>query len=151
MIWTSSKCKTFVLQKTPFRGFPGSSVARSLSANLGDMGSISGPGGSHMKRLRETARAICHNYWACPLEPKTTTTEATCHATEARVLQRDATAMRSSHTTISKSPSMHDNKDPAQPRNKWFKKKRDHLKIKKTSPKLWKRICKPCVLERAYI
>lgn len=45
------KCKTFVLQKTPFRGFLGISVVRSLPANLRCMGLISGPGGSHVQWL----------------------------------------------------------------------------------------------------
>ena len=34
--------------KTFFEGFPGGSVVRNLPANAGDMGSIPGPGGSHV-------------------------------------------------------------------------------------------------------
>ena len=38
------------LKKKIFRGFPGGAVVKNLPANAGDMGSIPGPGRSHMPR-----------------------------------------------------------------------------------------------------
>ena len=49
-----------------FKGFPDGSMVRNLPANSGYMGSVPGPGGSHMLQGNW---AICHNYWAHVLEP----------------------------------------------------------------------------------
>ena len=41
-------------------------------ANVGDMGSIPGPGRSHRPWDHAAhAKPMHHNYWACALEPKT--------------------------------------------------------------------------------
>ena len=50
-----------------FLGFPGGAVVKNLPANAGDTGWSPGPGRSHM--LRSKTRPMCHNYWACALEP----------------------------------------------------------------------------------
>ena len=43
------------------RGFPGGAVAKNPPANTEDMGSIPGPGRSHMPQ-RSAAKPMCHNY-----------------------------------------------------------------------------------------
>ena len=59
-----------------WRGFPSGAVVENPPANAGDTGSIPGPGRSHMPR----SNLVCHNYWACALEPVS-------HNYWARVLQ----------------------------------------------------------------
>ena len=74
------------------RDFPGGAVVKNLPANAGDMGSIPGPGRSHMPRsngarapqllsLRSRARE------PQLLNPRAATTEA--HAPRARALQQE--------------------------------------------------------------
>ena len=70
------------------RDLPGGAVVKNPPANAGDMGSIPGPGRSHMP--------VRHNYWACMpqllkpahLEPelcnkRSHRTEKTAHGNEA--------------------------------------------------------------------
>ena len=54
------------LRKINKGDFPGGAVVKNLPANTGDMGSIPGPGRSHMPGA---TKLVCHNYWACALEP----------------------------------------------------------------------------------
>ena len=49
------------------KGFPGGSMIKNPPANTVDMGSISSPGGSHM---REATKSIHRNYWARALESR---------------------------------------------------------------------------------
>ena len=46
--------------------FPGGPVVKNLPGNVGDMGSIPGPG---RFTCCWTTKPLCHNYWACALEP----------------------------------------------------------------------------------
>ena len=48
------------------RDFPGGAVVKNPPAKAGDKGSIPGLGRSHMPRSN---KPVCHNYWACTLEP----------------------------------------------------------------------------------
>ena len=48
------------------RGFPWHLSGKYLPASAGDMGLILDSGRSHMLQTNE---AVCHNYWACALEP----------------------------------------------------------------------------------
>ena len=50
---------TLLYLKQTTRDFPGGTVVKNPSANAGDMGSIPGPGRSH---LRGTTKPVCHNY-----------------------------------------------------------------------------------------
>ena len=43
-------CKEFLLKKDKPRDFPGGAVVKNPPANAGDLGSIPGPGRSHMPR-----------------------------------------------------------------------------------------------------
>ena len=47
--------------------FPGSSVVKKPPANAGDMGLIPDPGRSQEDG---TTKPMCHNYWACALDPQ---------------------------------------------------------------------------------
>ena len=67
--WTglTPYCLLFIsTEKSDARGFPGGSVAKNLSANAGDTCSIPDQGRSHMPW---GTKPVCHNYWACALEP----------------------------------------------------------------------------------
>ena len=73
--------------------FPGGAVVKNPPANAGNMGSIPGPGGSHMLGRNYQARApqllSLHSRAREPqlLSPCATTTEA--HAPRARALQQE--------------------------------------------------------------
>ena len=54
------------LEKSGVLDFLGGPVVKNPPANAGDLGSIPGPGRSHML---QGSKPICHNYWACALEP----------------------------------------------------------------------------------
>ena len=56
--WTTTAAQ---LYKGPCFCFPGGPVVKNLTANAGHMGSIPGPGRSHMPR---TTKPVCHHYWA---------------------------------------------------------------------------------------
>ena len=47
-------------------GFPGGTVVKNPPANAGDTDSSPGPGRSPCTTITEP---VCHNYWACALEP----------------------------------------------------------------------------------
>ena len=70
-------------------------VVKNPPANAGDTGLSPGPGRSHMPQ----SNTACESQL---LNPCTTTTEA--HEPRALTLQREATAMRSLHTTTKGSP-----------------------------------------------
>ena len=55
-----------LLTRSFVRNLPGGAVVKNLPANAGDMGSIPGPGRSTCYRA---TKPLCHNYWACTLEP----------------------------------------------------------------------------------
>ena len=113
--------------KCPFQGFPGGSVVRGLPTNAGDMGSISGPGGSHMP---QSGWLVCHNYlslWSRACVPQllsscTTTTEACtpkAHAPQQeKPPQWEACApwLESGPHSPQLEKSPHSNEDPAQPK-----------------------------------
>ena len=46
----NSRCQVAVIKKDLGRDFPGGAVVKNPPANAGDMGSIPGPGRSHMPR-----------------------------------------------------------------------------------------------------
>ena len=48
-------------------GFPGGPVVKNLPANAGDTGSVPGLGRSYMPY--GASKPVCHNCWACALEP----------------------------------------------------------------------------------
>ena len=66
-------------------GFPDGSVVKNPPANAGDMGSIPDLGRSHMPRA---TRPVCHNYWACALEPEITASEPACPRAHALQLEK---------------------------------------------------------------
>ena len=96
LYWPSYSWK----KKSLGNGFPGGSVIKNLPANEGDLGWIPGPGRSHMLW---TAKLMCHNYWACALEPGN-------HHYWARAPRvpktREATMMRSPHTATREQPPL---------------------------------------------
>ena len=47
-------------------GFPGGTVVKNPPANEGDTGLSPDPGRSH---VLWATKPMCHNYWACALEP----------------------------------------------------------------------------------
>ena len=52
-------CSTQESKSDGAQGFPGGSVVKNAPANAGDMGSIPGPGRSHMPGA---AKLACHSY-----------------------------------------------------------------------------------------
>ena len=48
------------------KDFPGGAAVKNLPANAGNTGLMPGQGRSHMPRSN---KPMCHNYWACTLEP----------------------------------------------------------------------------------
>ena len=79
-------------QKTKNRDFPGGAVDKSLPANAGDTGSTPGPGRSHMSWSSQAHESQL-------LSPSTATSEALMPSSLCSAI-REATAMRSLHTTI---------------------------------------------------
>ena len=73
-------------------GFPGGAVAKNLPASARDMGSIPGPGRSHMPRSNYARAPELLSLWSRAREPQllsphTTTTEA--HTPRACALQQE--------------------------------------------------------------
>ena len=66
--WELRDSSFVVLQKRASKGFPGGSVVKNSPAKAGDMGSISDPERSIGCRA---TKPVCHNCWACALEPGT--------------------------------------------------------------------------------
>ena len=66
-------CVFDVISKNPLLGFPDGSVIKNLPVNAGDTGCVLDPGRSldHRKITvpREQWSPLCHDYWACALEP----------------------------------------------------------------------------------
>ena len=91
-------------------GFPGGSVVKNPPANAEDTGSTPGPGRSHM---RKAPKPMCHNCWACAVEPESRNHWATRHSCEAHVPSSlcsatwEATTVKSLHTGTSVAPSCH--------------------------------------------
>ena len=79
--------------KTSLRGFPGGSAVKNPPANAGDMGSISGPGRSHMPQSSEAHApqllGLCRGLGA---------TSSETAGPRACALQREATAVSSPDT-----------------------------------------------------
>ena len=59
--------KSIQLKMNPDGDFPGGAVVKNPPANGGDTGSIPGPGRD--PTCRRATKPLCHNYWACTLEP----------------------------------------------------------------------------------
>ena len=73
-LWIQSN----IILKHTHRAFPAGAVVKNPPANAGDVGSIPGPGTSHMPRA---TKPVHHNYCSRALEPqllspRATTTEA---------------------------------------------------------------------------
>ena len=126
-------------------GFPGGSVGKNPPGSRGSL-IWEDPTGCC------ATEPVCPNWWVCALEPKElqllsphpSSTEAWAHYSPSSATW-EATAMRSSHTTLWSSPSSpqldrspRSNGDPAQPgRNKWtFKKLSRQIEIVKLSFKV---------------
>ena len=79
-------------------------------------------------------KPVCHNYWACALEPVSPNYWSQCSTI------REATTMRSTHTATKSSPrslqlqkATCSNEDPMQPKINWLIKKKEKKKKTKAA------------------